>query len=113
MPSDKSRDDLLLFSPGRIGSMTVANRLVRSATWDPVVAIPRLMNDETVETYRRLASGGVGLIITGDFSVVPAGEDPERTSQGGPPMTVCGSLDSIDYRQQCVRRIPNAESWHK
>jgi 2,4-dienoyl-CoA reductase-like NADH-dependent reductase (Old Yellow Enzyme family) len=56
--------------------MMLPNRLVRSATWDPSILGlmgPRRMTDEVLGVYRELAEGGVGLIITGDFSVVPAG----------------------------------------
>lgn len=72
MVSIEPRDASLLFSPGRIGTLALANRLVRSATWDPDVVLRRTMDSETVEIYDRLAAGGVGLIIAGDFSVVPA-----------------------------------------
>ena len=81
MASIEPRDGSLLFSPGRIGTMVLANRLVRSATWDPGVVLRRAMDSETIEIYERLAAGGVGLIIAGDFSVVPATErQPGRTA---------------------------------
>jgi 2,4-dienoyl-CoA reductase-like NADH-dependent reductase (Old Yellow Enzyme family) len=67
------RDYYTLFSEGQIGTLTLPNRLVRSATWDPSILAERRMTDDVVALYRRLAAGGVGLIITGDFSVVPAG----------------------------------------
>jgi 2,4-dienoyl-CoA reductase-like NADH-dependent reductase (Old Yellow Enzyme family) len=67
------RDDYKLFSEGRVGSMMLPNRLVRSATWDPSILGPRRMTDEVLAVYRQVAEGGAGLIITGDFSVVPAG----------------------------------------
>jgi 2,4-dienoyl-CoA reductase-like NADH-dependent reductase (Old Yellow Enzyme family) len=57
------------------------NRLVRSATWDPAILHARRMTDEVLGIYRRVAAGGVGLIITGDSSVIPDGlldEDPPR-----------------------------------
>jgi 2,4-dienoyl-CoA reductase-like NADH-dependent reductase (Old Yellow Enzyme family) len=67
------RDHYRLFSEGRIGSLVLPNRLVRSATWDPSILGPRRMTEEVLAVYRRVAEGGAGLIITGDFSVVPAG----------------------------------------
>ncbi|MBN1657188.1 MAG: hypothetical protein JXA93_02240, partial [Anaerolineae bacterium] len=67
------RDHYILFSEGRIGRLTVPNRIVRSATWDPSILGPRLMSKEVLEVYRRVAEGGAGLIITGDVSAVPAG----------------------------------------
>jgi len=69
----RGREDYAIFSPGRIGRLTVPNRLVRSATWDPSILAERKINDETLEIYQNVARGGVGTIITGDFSAVPAG----------------------------------------
>lgn len=79
----KSRADYKLFSRGKIGRLTVPNRLVRSATWDPSILHRRQVSQEVLDLYRKLAQGGVGLIITGDFPVMPADiydRDPGRTS---------------------------------
>ncbi len=67
------RDHYQIFSPTRIGRLALPNRLIRSATWDPSILGDRALNDPVRQIYRRVAAGGVGLIITGDFSVVPAG----------------------------------------
>jgi 2,4-dienoyl-CoA reductase-like NADH-dependent reductase (Old Yellow Enzyme family) len=67
------RSHYKIFSEGKIGSLTLPNRLVRSATWDPSILYKRRMNDKVVSLYEEVAAGGVGLIITGDFSVVPEG----------------------------------------
>lgn len=67
------RDDYKLFSEGRIGRLALANRLVRSATWDPAILQDRRMREDVVGLYRRVATGGAGLIITGDSSVIPDG----------------------------------------
>jgi len=64
------RNDYTLFSAGKIGSLTLPNRLVRSATWDPSIIHSRQMSDEVLGLYRELALGGVGLIITGGFPVL-------------------------------------------
>jgi 2,4-dienoyl-CoA reductase-like NADH-dependent reductase (Old Yellow Enzyme family) len=64
-----ARHGYRLFSEGRIGTLTLKNRLVRSATWDPCILQERRMTDEVVNLYRALALGGVGLIITGGFPV--------------------------------------------
>ena len=66
-----SRHDYKIFSEGQIGSLNLKNRLVRSATWDPTILNGRGMNDEVLNIYGQVAAGGVGLIITGDFSVAP------------------------------------------
>jgi len=67
------RSHYRVFFEGRIGSLTLPNRLVRSATWDPSILHQRRMNKEVLSLYRQVAEGGVGLIITGDFSVIPKG----------------------------------------
>lgn len=78
-----SRHDYTLFSPGQIANLTLRNRLVRSATWDPCILKDRQMTDEVVELYRNLARGGVGLIITGGLPMAsegfPFSDDPDRT----------------------------------
>jgi 2,4-dienoyl-CoA reductase-like NADH-dependent reductase (Old Yellow Enzyme family) len=63
------RDNYRIFSEGKIGQLTLSNRLVRSATWDPSILTRRKMTDEVLNLYRELALGGVGLIITGGFPV--------------------------------------------
>jgi 2,4-dienoyl-CoA reductase-like NADH-dependent reductase (Old Yellow Enzyme family) len=67
------RKSYKIFSQGKIGKLTLPNRLVRSATWDPWILYDRKMKDEVVNLYDEVAAGGVGLIITGDFSVIPKG----------------------------------------
>ncbi|MHA2247876.1 MAG: hypothetical protein ACXADY_23215, partial [Candidatus Hodarchaeales archaeon] len=56
-----------IFSEEKIGSLTLPNRLVRSATWDPSILTKRKMTDEVLDLYQKIALGGVGLIITGGF----------------------------------------------
>jgi 2,4-dienoyl-CoA reductase-like NADH-dependent reductase (Old Yellow Enzyme family) len=64
------RNDYRLFSTARIANLALPNRLVRSATWDPSIIHSRHMTDEVLDLYRKLATGGVGLIITGGFPVI-------------------------------------------
>lgn len=58
-----------IFSPGAIAGMTVPNRLVRSATWDPCILSTRQMTEEVLALYRSLALGGIGLLISGGLPV--------------------------------------------
>ncbi len=58
------RDAYKVFSPGQIGSMTVKNRLVRSAAMVAAADGGR-PTDAYLQIYRELAEGGVGVIITG------------------------------------------------
>lgn len=61
-----------MFTPGHIGELVIKNRLVRSATADLILT--RQLTDRVVSIYRKLAEGGVGLIITGEL---PIGQEPE------------------------------------
>jgi 2,4-dienoyl-CoA reductase-like NADH-dependent reductase (Old Yellow Enzyme family) len=63
------QDNRRAFQPGRIGSLTVKNRLVRSATAETTNTDNGEITDATIALYRGLASGGVGLIITGHTAV--------------------------------------------
>jgi 2,4-dienoyl-CoA reductase-like NADH-dependent reductase (Old Yellow Enzyme family) len=58
-----------MFSEGSIAGLTISNRLIRSATWDPSILTSRQLTDEVLNLYRDLALGGVGAIITGGFPV--------------------------------------------
>lgn len=65
------RDHYQIYSEAKIGHLVLSNRLVRSATYDPSLFLEQKMRDEVLDLYSKLATGGVGLIITGDISVVP------------------------------------------
>ena len=64
-----SRSQYKLFSAGSIAGLIIPNRLVRSATWDASILSSRQMTGEVLELYRKLALGGVGMIITGGLPV--------------------------------------------
>lgn len=64
----------LLFSPGKIGTLELPNRLVRSATAENLADKSGKPYPACVELYRSLAKGGVGLIITGHMFVHPSGK---------------------------------------
>jgi 2,4-dienoyl-CoA reductase-like NADH-dependent reductase (Old Yellow Enzyme family) len=59
----------VLFTPGTIGSMTLKNRFVRSATRELLVADNGRLTKPYMDLYSRLARGGVGLIIPGGYYV--------------------------------------------
>ena len=65
--------DLRAFQPGKIGNLTIKNRLVRSATFEYMGTENGEVSDRLVDLYRNLAVGGVGLIVTGFASVHPHG----------------------------------------
>jgi len=68
----------ILFTPVRIGSLTVPNRFVRSATHDFMADDEGFVADAHMELYSRLAEGEVGLIITGHAYVQPSGKASPR-----------------------------------
>lgn len=63
-----------LFEPAAIGSMTVRNRFVRSATWEGMATPAGEVTPQLIETTAALARGGVGLIISGHAYVRPEGQ---------------------------------------
>jgi len=63
----------VLFSPGEIGSMQLKNRIVRSATAECLASDDCRVTDRYLRAYTRLAKGGVGLIITGNYYVSAMG----------------------------------------
>jgi 2,4-dienoyl-CoA reductase-like NADH-dependent reductase (Old Yellow Enzyme family) len=64
----------MLFEPAKIGTLTVPNRLVRSATAERLTDEAGRPKPAMLELYRQLVTGGVGLIITGHMYVHPSGK---------------------------------------
>jgi 2,4-dienoyl-CoA reductase-like NADH-dependent reductase (Old Yellow Enzyme family) len=54
-----------LFEPAKIGTLTLKNRFLRSATWDGMADDRGNPTDAMLEIYKTLAAGGVGLMTTG------------------------------------------------
>lgn len=98
------RDEYAIFSPGRIGAVTLRNRLVRSATWDPSILRERRMRDEVLDLYRELAAGGVGLVITGDFSAVPEGALESGARDGVTPSYGDVRIEGFDRLAEAVHK---------
>ncbi|KJF89545.1 NADH:flavin oxidoreductase [Photobacterium leiognathi] len=67
-----------LFSVTRIGSMTLKNRFVRSATWENMATEDGHMTDKLYAIYEELAKGEVGLIVTGYANIV----EEEKPNEG-------------------------------
>jgi 2,4-dienoyl-CoA reductase-like NADH-dependent reductase (Old Yellow Enzyme family) len=68
----------VLFTPVRIGAITVPNRFVRSATHDFMAEDDGSITERNVALFSKLAEGEVGLIITGHAYVNPAGKASPR-----------------------------------
>ena len=63
-----------LFEPGEINGMTLANRFVRSATWEGMAADDGACTPKLIDLMAGLAKGGVGLIISSHAYVSPEGQ---------------------------------------
>jgi 2,4-dienoyl-CoA reductase-like NADH-dependent reductase (Old Yellow Enzyme family) len=64
-----NRRHSIVFSPGRIGTLELQNRLVRSGTFENAATAQGEVTDTLRAIYRTLAAGGVGLIVTGIMPV--------------------------------------------
>ena len=63
----------LLFSPLKIGQLTLPNRFVCSATYEGMADASGRVSDAFIQRYVQLARGGVGLAITGHMFVHRSG----------------------------------------
>ena len=63
-----------LFESSTINGMQMSNRFVRSATWEGMAGTDGAVTPRLIETMTDLASGGVGLIISGHAYVRPEGQ---------------------------------------
>lgn len=64
----------LLFEASTINGMTLANRFVRSATWEGMATEDGRVTPKLIDTMVALATGGVGLIISGHTYISPVGQ---------------------------------------
>ncbi len=71
---------MVLFTPAELGSLSLPNRFVRSATAERMATAAGRPLPALLDLYRQLVSGGVGLIITGHMYVDAGGKcHPEMT----------------------------------
>ena len=63
-----------LFEATEINGMKLANRFVRSATWEGMAADDGAVTPKLTKTMIDLAEGGVGLIISGHAFILPEGQ---------------------------------------
>ncbi len=63
-----------LFEASAINSMELANRFVRSATWEALATESGQCTAPLIELMAALAKGGVGLIISGHAYISPEGK---------------------------------------
>jgi len=86
--------DTVLFTPLKIGPLTIVNRFIRSATHESMAEKDGRMSIRHLELFRALAEGEVGLIITGHAYV-------ERLGIASPGQT---GIDE-DAAVESLRRI--------
>jgi 2,4-dienoyl-CoA reductase-like NADH-dependent reductase (Old Yellow Enzyme family) len=67
-----------LFENTSIGSMSLSNRFVRSATWEGLADIDGSVTSQLIDAMVELAKGGVGLIISSYAFVSPEGQSSPR-----------------------------------
>ncbi len=64
----------MLFEPSNINALNLANRFIRSATWEGLATPDGQVTPALVTAMTGLARGGVGLIISGHAYVSPEGQ---------------------------------------
>lgn len=64
----------ILFENTEINGMKLANRFVRSATWEGMATAEGAVTPKLIDTMAALAKGSLGLIITGHSYVQPEGQ---------------------------------------
>jgi 2,4-dienoyl-CoA reductase-like NADH-dependent reductase (Old Yellow Enzyme family) len=90
----------ILFEPSVINGMKLANRFVRSATWEGMATPEGKSTDRLADMMAALAEGGVGLIITGHCYV-------SREGQAGPwQLGSCddSALPGLTHMAEAVHR---------
>ena len=63
----------ILFTPFKLGSLQIENRFVRSATYEAMATKNGEITESLLKIYEKLASGDIGLIISGYMNVHPNG----------------------------------------
>ena len=69
-----------LFEKTVVNGMELANRFVRSATWEGMAAENGAVTPRLNDCMQKLAEGGVGLIISGHAYVHPRGQAGPSTN---------------------------------
>ena len=92
----------LLFTPAKIGSLEVPNRIIRSATAECMASdLDSSPREQLNSLWVELAKGGTGLIISGHMYVHPSGKCH-------PEMTGIYSDELIPALKECVDVVHDA-----
>ena len=90
-----------LFESTSINSMVLANRFIRSATWEGMASDDGSSTPKLIELSAQIARGGIGLIITGHAYV-------SREGQAGPwQLGVCsdGQIPALTEMTRTIHAI--------
>ena len=71
-------DDAVLFTPVRIGSLTLPGRLIKTATAETRASLDGFVTPELIDFYLPMAKGGTPLIITGNIYIDLGGKSAPR-----------------------------------
>ena len=92
----------LLFTPAKIGSLEIPNRIIRSATAELMADdLDGKPGEQLKSLWVNLVKGGTGLIISGHLYIHPSGKCH-------PEMTGIYSDDLIQPLKECVDAVHNA-----
>lgn len=67
-----------LFNPGKIGTLTIKNRMIRTASHEGLAEKNGAPTDEQFQFYKGFIDGGIGLIITGYAGICQQGKSVLR-----------------------------------
>ncbi|OHT04510.1 oxidoreductase, FAD/FMN-binding family protein [Tritrichomonas foetus] len=67
--------DSIVYTPKKVGRLTVPNRFMRSATWEALADKEGRPTDALIDMLEKLAIGQVGLIVPGAVYVNPKGQN--------------------------------------
>lgn len=98
-----SRENYKIFSEGYIGKLVLKNRMVRSAAF--MGMSHRAYTDEAIAYYRSLATGGVGLIISGHMGVMKS--DPGGSWYGSTQINNDSCIPNIRNMADAVHQVDN------
>lgn len=70
--------DSLLFTPIAIGTLTIAGRLIKTATAETRASVDGFVTPELIDFYVPMAKGGTPLIITGNIYISRDGKSAPR-----------------------------------
>jgi 2,4-dienoyl-CoA reductase-like NADH-dependent reductase (Old Yellow Enzyme family) len=72
MQAEESDVEAPVFRPGKLGPLTLRNRVIKAATFEGMTP-EGLVTDELVDFHRRVAAGGVGMTTVAYLAVAPEG----------------------------------------